>query len=123
MSFHQTFLSTDKTDDELIRDFAHAKRTYTSEPMKYLQNALASWLIRKVMKRLLLQLRETGTVAHEEVIIQLYSDDSFYVGVGNTSGFCCLGEVPAVYEATSSDSLLEAITSVESMMKKEPLNP
>jgi hypothetical protein len=86
--------------------------------MKYLQNVLASWLIRKVMKRLLLQLRETGSDAHEEVIIHLYSDDTFYVGVGNTSGYCCLGEVPAVYEAASNNSLLDAITSVESMMKQ-----
>jgi hypothetical protein len=89
--------------------------------MKYLQNVLASWLIRKVMNRLLLQLRETGSNAHEEVIIHLYSDDTFYVGVGNTSGFCCLGEVPAVYEVMSSDSLLEAIASVESKMKKQIL--
>jgi hypothetical protein len=72
------------------------------------------------MNRLLLQLRETRSDAHEEVIIHLYSDDTFYVGVGNTSGFCCLGEVPAVYEVTSADSLLVAITSVESMMRRKP---
>jgi hypothetical protein len=86
--------------------------------MKYLQNILASWLIRKVMNRLLLQLEETGAVAHPEVIIHLYSDDTFYVGVGNPSRSCCLGEVPACYEAASNNSLLEAVTSVESMMKK-----
>jgi hypothetical protein len=88
--------------------------------MKYLQNVLASWLIRKVMHRLLLQLEETGAVAYPEVVIHFYSDDTFNVGVGNPSSFCCLGEVPACYEVTEADSLLSALTSVEALMKKKP---
>ena len=87
--------------------------------MKYLQNILASWLIRKVMHRLLRQLEKTGAVAHPEVIIHLYPDDTFYVGVGNPSSFCCLGEVPACYEAASNNSPSGAISLVESTMQKE----
>ena len=79
---------------------------------------LASWLLRKIIKRLLIQLENTGQAAHHDVMILSYSDGTFYIGVGNRSGYCCLGEVPACYEVDSANSLPRAIRLVESEMEK-----